>query len=647
MTVIGVIRLLYMNIRCPFMPFCIAMFACVSACDFRPIGESELRIAVERSLPLLQSSMQTWTERRACYSCHHQALGTMTVEFAHERGFAIDEEMHAYQIEWMRRILEHGHSEASAATLRNESAEILDYLEGARRVPMTPAYGLISLAAVGFPSSELTDLTTYFIEGAQSSSGAWMQSSHRPPLEDLPASSTALAVRALSAYAAPARNVAVDARIAAAREWLLQLEPANNEERVMRLLGLGWAGADEIAIDGAAQALLAMQREDGGWAQIATRVSDAYATGQALVALQQFGRLPIEDPAFQRGIRFLLNTQLDDGSWLVETRRTTPGLELFDTGFPGSIRHQFISYAGSAWATMALLAAVDPAPSRVFHGSPPARAPDPGLVARVGLEPVHVAALFGTIDELRAELDAGASPNAVGPGGVTPLMMAVRDLQKVDLLIERGAEIDATSDRGYTALGIASGTSGLEDVLARLLAAGAKVENVRARVEDGRYTALFLAAWRGNTDNVRWLLANGEPVDGASAEAAFDWAAAIGAVDVMAELRPHLDDVDTYFDGGSALYWAARYGLEDVARFLVDNGAEIDARTRGDHFVLGLTPLMAAASADAGHTRILELLLDAGADPTLENADGRTAFNWAERMGNQGAMDLLRARADP
>ncbi|MDX1440056.1 MAG: hypothetical protein R3284_09150, partial [Rubricoccaceae bacterium] len=75
------------------MPFFVVAFACIAACDVRPVGDSEIRIGVELSLPLLQSSMQTWTERRACYSCHHQALGTMTVEFARERGFSIDERM--------------------------------------------------------------------------------------------------------------------------------------------------------------------------------------------------------------------------------------------------------------------------------------------------------------------------------------------------------------------------------------------------------------------------------------------------------------------------------------------------------------------------------------------------------------------------
>jgi squalene cyclase len=60
--------------------------------------------------------------------------------------------------------------------------------------------------------------------------------------------------------------------------------------------------------------LLPVQRSEGGWSDIASTDSTAYATGKALVALQTAG-LPASDPAHKRGIQFLLNTQQEDGSW--------------------------------------------------------------------------------------------------------------------------------------------------------------------------------------------------------------------------------------------------------------------------------------------------------------------------------------------
>jgi hypothetical protein len=54
--------------------------------------------AVERALPLLQSSAKTWHEKRACFSCHHQGLGILAVAVARERGFNIDAEMLADEV---------------------------------------------------------------------------------------------------------------------------------------------------------------------------------------------------------------------------------------------------------------------------------------------------------------------------------------------------------------------------------------------------------------------------------------------------------------------------------------------------------------------------------------------------------------------
>jgi hypothetical protein len=40
------------------------------------------RAAIERTVPLLQRSAQTWIEKQTCSSCHHQALGTLNARFA-------------------------------------------------------------------------------------------------------------------------------------------------------------------------------------------------------------------------------------------------------------------------------------------------------------------------------------------------------------------------------------------------------------------------------------------------------------------------------------------------------------------------------------------------------------------------------------
>ena len=126
----------------------------------------------------------------------------------------------------------------------------------------------------------------------------------------------------------------------------------------MRLLGLTWAKASAKHLQKAARELLAEQRPDGGWGQTPTLQTDAYATGQALVALRSSGQLAASDPAYQRGIGFLLRTQLSDGSWLVSSR-TFPFQPYKESGFPHG-KDQWISAAGSSWAAMALTLSAPP-----------------------------------------------------------------------------------------------------------------------------------------------------------------------------------------------------------------------------------------------------------------------------------------------
>jgi hypothetical protein len=88
---------------------------------------------------------------------------------------------------------------------------------------------------------------------------------------------------------------------------------------------------------------------------MASMQSDGYATGQALVALRDAGVLAVTSPAYVRGVRFLLNTQLPDGSWHVRTR-SIPIQAYFESDFPHG-EDQWISAAATNWATMALIPA--------------------------------------------------------------------------------------------------------------------------------------------------------------------------------------------------------------------------------------------------------------------------------------------------
>ena len=149
----------------------------------------------------------------------------------------------------------------------------------------------------------------------------------RVPIESNDVTATALSIRALQLY-----GTDPDSRVVRARHWLRSAAVRSTEERAMQLLGLTWANAPADDIRMSASALLAMQHDDGGWAQLPNLETDAYATGQALVALQVSG-YPVSSAEYERGKAFLLRTQFQDGSWLVRTR-TFPVQPPKDTGFP-------------------------------------------------------------------------------------------------------------------------------------------------------------------------------------------------------------------------------------------------------------------------------------------------------------------------
>jgi hypothetical protein len=80
--------------------------------------------------------------------------------------------------------------------------------------------------------------------------------------------------------------------------------------------------------------------------------SDAYATGSVLMALHLAGALSTNDPAYRRGVEYLIRTQRSDGSWFVKSR-SKPFQPYFESGFPHG-KDQFISAAATAWAVGAI-----------------------------------------------------------------------------------------------------------------------------------------------------------------------------------------------------------------------------------------------------------------------------------------------------
>jgi ankyrin repeat protein len=306
----------------------------------KPAGS--VRAALERSIPLLQRTDSMFMKKASCASCHHNSLTAMTVATARKSGLAVDDQIAREQVKAMGAFLETWRERALQGVGIPGEADTISYF-------------LIGLAAERYPPDAATDALARFLESRQRSDGRWQSFSQRPPMEgsDIPVTATSL--KALQVFGLRTERVRYEASVKRAADWLIKAHPQNTQDRAFQLLGLGWAGVkpNTDIIRRMVRGLLAEQRPDGGWTQLPSLASDAYATGQALVALREAGAVAVTDPAFKRGIEYLLKTQLEDGSWYVKSR-SIPIQPYFESGFPHG-HDQWISAAATNWAAMALI----------------------------------------------------------------------------------------------------------------------------------------------------------------------------------------------------------------------------------------------------------------------------------------------------
>ena len=321
----------------------IAAFTTVTK-EIKINSQEDIKKAVNKTLPLLQTSSHLFLENAGgCQSCHHQDLTAVSLSLAKEKGFTVNDTI-------LNEIFD------SVNSVIRSRKDVLSQNGDPVAIVMSSGYQLWALWANKYKSNKLIEMLVKNLMQRQIYDGSWVSPNPRPPLEYYAFSATALMVSALQYYSPPSLKPEIDQRIEKARAWMIKTIPENNEERIFQLLGLKWINGDKNFIHQQAKKLLATQHEDGGWSQLPTLESDSYATGQALYALYETGQLKTNDPAFEKGIAFLLKTQYEDGSWKVKSR-SIPFVPFVQNGFPHD-KDQFISAAGTNWATMALTLAV-------------------------------------------------------------------------------------------------------------------------------------------------------------------------------------------------------------------------------------------------------------------------------------------------
>lgn len=238
-------------------------------------------------------------------------------------------------------------------------------------------------------------------------------------------------------------------------------------------------------------------------------------------------------------------------------------------------------------------------------------------------------------------LDRGADIDARSARGRTALHRAARNPNPAvaELLLDRGADLNLPDKLGNTPLHRA-GFNEEPAVAAALLDRGA---NLGARETFGD-TVLHNAARNPNPAVLELLLDRGadiKAVDQFGNTALHEAAAANGNPAVVALLLDRGADLGARDEGGrTPLHEAALTNRATaIAELLLDRGANLGAR---DDY--GYTPLHSAVRLNR-NAEVARVLLDRGANPNAANEFGETvlgtAVRYANRPGRAGLAELL------
>lgn len=298
-----------------------------------------LRASIGKSLGLLDRAQLKFERQATCSSCHSQVDPMVAASAVRGRGVPVNQAVYDHQLASTVEVLKLRHNYMLGHQVAGGGEVVV-------------AAMMAGLAEVNYPADQQTDDAVVYLLAKQNQGGFWRAVAVRTPNGESPFDVTARAVRALDAYAPPSLRKDADAAIARARAWMISTPAgADNLSLAFRLQGLVWAKAPRDKVSAAARELAATQNPDGGWSQKPGLDSDAFSTGEDLIALHR-GGMRTSNPVYQRGLDYLLRSQAPDGSWHVAAH-AMPIQPPIDSGFPYG-RDQWISAWATAYAVTAM-----------------------------------------------------------------------------------------------------------------------------------------------------------------------------------------------------------------------------------------------------------------------------------------------------
>ena len=202
------------------------------------------------------------------------------------------------------------------------------------------------------------------------------------------------------------------------------------------------------------------------------------------------------------------------------------------------------------------------------------------------------------------------------------------NLGKVKQLLSEGVEINCYNDFRMTPLH-KSAEKGCLEVAEYLLENGAEVDSRDFVFQ----TPLFLAVEKNHLEMAKLLIKNGADVNtnDSSLYRPLHIAAQKNYEITKLLLESGADPNNTNQHGYAPIHYAALNGKNDIVELLILHHADVNLRDEKDY-----TALMAVASQEIlkGSDLIstTKLLLEKGADPSIVNKDGKTAYDYAKRI---------------
>ncbi|KAM5356996.1 hypothetical protein ACJZ2D_016721 [Fusarium nematophilum] len=208
-------------------------------------------------------------------------------------------------------------------------------------------------------------------------------------------------------------------------------------------------------------------------------------------------------------------------------------------------------------------------------------------------------------------------------------------------LLKSGVEVDQLRFGDQTALSIAV-TRDDKDLVTLLLSHGADMHRILDKDYHVTGSALNQAVLYGSKDMVSFLLENGAEKNRRVSHVGTPVQAAVSEsrLEILKLLLSHGANVcASEGDYGTALHGAIRPGIdsEDMVRLLLDHGA----RRVIDELASAEGSALYEAVATNSSTRLVELLLENGADPNLEAAPFTNPLHRAILNQNVAAFNIL------